>query len=304
MQNQKPPVLLITNIGGTDSAMYNDIARLCGCKMIQKYVDPKAQEAAQEKGEAPTLDNITEWYGTCELVSADSTKTKFINPKSMVDPNDNSYEVLVEFLKAEIKKATEENEDIATIGLLKKRLRCLEANMIEYLVGGISVTDRDSLRDLVEDAVKNCSSAAENGVGYAANFEGLWAATSIYLDKFYHIEKLDRYPSKEIEIKAQIYKAICSAYIKSAKILYGSAVSSDTVDIVIAESLRNGAPFNVVDLLDYEITNESISKIPRGENVLCSINTDIEILDAISRIVTLMVTSNQSLVQVPALNRY
>ena len=49
---------------------------------------------------------------------------------------------------------------------------------------------------------------------------------------------------------------------------------------------------------------EDIKKIAPGKNVLCSINTDIEILDAISRIVTLMVTSNQSLVQVPALNRY
>lgn len=295
MQNQKPPVLVITNISGVDEGIYHDITNLCKCKMIRKYIDPKIQEADQEKGDAPTLDNIHEWYGECQLVSADNMKTKFINPKAILDENDNTYETLLNFLKAELAKAQSENEDIKTIGLLKKRIRCLEANMIEYLVGGISTSDRDALRDLIEDAVKNCSSAAESGVGYAANFEGLRACAELITEMHKSSDATD--------LKLSIAYAIFTAYHKASSILYGSAINKDDVDIVIAQSLENGAPFNVIDLINADVA-KNLLNIPKGENVLCSINTDIEVLDAISRIISLMVTSNQSLVQVPALNRY
>ena len=290
MQNQKPPVLLVTNLAGADVGIFEDIAHLCKCRMIQKYIDPKIQQDAQEKGDAPTIDTIADWYGECQLVSADASKTKFINPKSMIDPTDNTYDTLVSFLKTEIEKSTAENDDVATIGILKKRLRCLEANMIEYLVGGISTTDRDALRDLVEDAVKNCSSAAEYGVGYAANFEGLRAAYEL-------VNELDE---EEDALEFLIAKGIVRAYFKAARILYSSALPKDLVDEAIYKSLDNGKPFNIVELLNsnYDFIQTA------SENVLCSIRTDIEILDGIFRIVSLMATSNQSLVQVPALNRY
>lgn len=292
MQNQKPPVLLITNLSGADVSIFEDIAHLCKCKMIQKYIDPKIQESEQAKGNAPTIDTIVEWYGECQLVSADANKTKFINPKSMLE-NDDTYKTLVEFLKAEIAKSTAENDDVATIGILKKRLRCLEANMIEYLVGGISMTDRDALKDLVEDAVKNCSSAAEFGVGFAANFEGLNAASQLCGD-------IENTPDAD-PLKYSIAKGIFRAYYKAATILYSSAVDSAKVPDIISASLVLDRPFNVINLLDHNL--EDITNI-QGANVLCSIKTDIEILDGIFRIVSLMATANQSLVQVPALNRY
>lgn len=292
MQNQKPPVLLITNLTGADVSIFEDIAHLCKCKMIQKYIDPKIQETEQAKGNAPTVDTVIDWYGECQLVSADANKTKFINPKSMLD-NDDTYNTLVNFLKAEIAKSTAENDDIATIGILKKRLRCLEANMIEYLVGGISMTDRDALKDLVEDAVKNCSSAAEYGVGFAANFEGLNAASQLCAD----IENTDN----SDPLKYAIAKGIFRAYYKAATILYSSAIDSARVPEIISASLVLGRPFNVINLLDHDL--KDITDI-QGANVLCSIKTDIEILDGIFRIVSLMATANQSLVQVPALNRY
>lgn len=292
MQNQKPPVLLITNLSGADVSIFEDIAHLCKCKMIQKYIDPKIQESEQAKGNAPTLETIVNWYGYCQLVSSDANKTKFINPKSMLD-DDDTYNTLVSFLKAEIAKSISENDDVATIGILKKRLRCLEANMIEYLVGGISMTDRNALKDLVEDAVKNCSSAAENGVGFAANFEGLNAADLLCFD----ITNKETFDS----LKYDIAKGIFRAYYKAATILYSSAIDSAKVPDIISASLALGRPFNVINLLNHDL--EDITNIS-GENVLCSIKTDIEILDGIFRIVSLMATANQSLVQVPALNRY
>ena len=51
--------------------------------------------------------------------------------------------------------------------------------MVEYFIGGINVIDRDSLKSLAKDAVFNCRSAVEYGVGCGANFETILAANEV-----------------------------------------------------------------------------------------------------------------------------
>ena len=292
MASQKPQVVILTNIHGTDEYIASDIEKLCGCKYIKKYINAEVQKHEQEIGDAPTLETIHNFAGTAELVIADNGKTKFINPKAIVDENDNSYELLVEFLKSEISKATAENEDQVTVGRLKKRLNCLEANLIEYLVGGISISDRDSLRDLVEDAVLNCASAVENGVGRAANFEGFEAIWEVLQKENTDVDAKDYITLMKC--------AIFNAYYMAASILYGSVISSDDVDAIISKSLYFKAPYNVMDLFDAD----DLSNLEPANTVLCSIRTDVVIMDAISKIITMMVTANQCLLQVPSLNKY
>lgn len=292
MASQKPQVVILTNIHGTDEYIASDIEKLCGCKYIKKYINAEVQKHEQEIGDAPTLETIHNFAGTAELVIADNGKTKFINPKAIVDENDNSYELLVEFLKSEISKATAENEDQVTVGRLKKRLNCLEANLIEYLVGGISISDRDSLRDLVEDAVLNCASAVENGVGRAANFEGFEAIWEVLQKENTDVDAKDYITLMKC--------AIFNAYYMAASILYGSVISSDDVDAIISKSLCFKAPYNVMDLFDAD----DLGNLEPANTVLCSIRTDVVIMDAISKIITMMVTANQCLLQAPSLNKY
>ena len=284
---QKPPVLILTNIHGTDDHIANDIARLCNCKGIRKYINAEVQKHEQETGEAPTLETVHNFAGTAELVSADVEKCMFINTYDSLYNDNKTYNGLINFLKSEIKNSEDNNEDVVSIGRLKKRLRALESNIVEYLVGGITVSDRDSLKDLVEDAVKNCASASEYGVGRAANFEGLVSSYNM-------LNQMD----KNNDIGYRIISVIFKAYYTAAGILYSTVVSENDIDDVIIKSLENDAPFNVVDLLyNGEFTT-------KGTNVLCSIMTDIEILDAISKIISMMVTSNQCLLQTTTLNRY
>lgn len=290
MKNQKPPILIITNLAGVDEDIAKDIMQLCNCKYIQKYINPEIEEKAQKDGDAPTIDTITEFYGTAELVVADGEKTKFINPDSMKDGNKDSYNTLLSFLEAELKKRVAENEDKTTIYRLKKRIRCLKANLVEFLVGGIGISDRDSLRDLVEDATKNCRSASEYGYGRAANFEGLEAISYMY-----DHEEND---GLRKEIIAVVYKS----YIEAAKILYNSVLPEELVDKAIELSMDRSKPFNVATL--YENNGDIENEDSMSPDVISSIRTDIEILDGISKIITMMATSNQALLEVPSLNRY
>ena len=278
IHSQKPPILIITNISGTDEAIAFDITRLCNCKHIRKYINDEVQKHDQETGNAPTLETVHEFAGYCELVSADSDD--ILNNEGKI------FGSIVEFLHSEIKNAEDNNEDKLTIGRLKKRCRALESNLIEFLVGGITISDRDSLKDLVEDAVKNCASAAEYGVGRAANFEGLYAAYTL-------INHEDEYESN---LQRNIEQVIFNAYYNAAKILYGTVVDSSRVDNIIKKSIEEERPFNIISLFNGEIRIKN--------NVLCSIRTDIEILNAISKIITMIVTSNQCLLQTTNLNRY
>ena len=291
---QKPPFVMVTDVVASDEMIMDDIANLCGCRKIKKYIDPEIYKNDIEKGIAPTMETVAEeFFGECELVVSDSKKTKFINPAHMylknedgsykLDENDNKiedniYSTMVAFLETELKTTT---EDADYKGTVRKRLASLKANMVDYLVGGITIAERDQKKDLVEDAIKNCKSAAKYGVGFAANFEGLRSSLSLVND--------DTLSDKN-DIDKEIYSIIAKAYIETTKVLYRTVKSEDQLDDTICDTLENEHPINIRETDD--------------QPVLCSIMLDIEILDTISKIITMMVTCNQCLVQAPQLNKY
>jgi len=293
----KPPILIITNVVASDELIMNDISTLCGGRDIKKYIDPKVYERDKENGNAPTVDNICEFAGKCELVVADSKKTKFINPVHMHKEDENGnviddpvYASMVGFLETEIKEAENSGEDSSvSIGLLKKRLSALKANMAEFLVGGVTIADRDAVRDLVQDAVKNCKSALSDGVGYAANFEGLRASYQNFLNR--------NNESCEI-VSREIAELLFNAYFNISEILYTTVEhDKEKVEAYVIQSLENDAPF---DISSGELPELNV----KGTKVKCAIMLDIQVLDTISKIISKMATCNQLLVQSPKLNYY
>ena len=295
---QKPPILIITNLGVYEQ-MFNDIARLCGCKTICKYADPEIQNADIEKGLAPTLDTVTQFYGKCEAVISEVAKTKFINPALIheydedgnikYDENGNpvhstTYDVVLKSLDGELENAINNKADANTIGNLKRRINSLKGNMVDFLVGGMSISDRDEKRDLVEDCVLSCRSAAVNGVGFGANYEGLRAAAYALSV----IKERDGFRS----IDCMMVEAIYNAYESIATILYSTYESDpDEVKNIIKKSIDENSPLNIT-------TGEYDGK------VITSIDTDCVILDSISKIITLMFTANQAMLPSAVGNRY
>ena len=291
---QKPPIVIVTNLLGGNMDKYYDIAKLCGCKMINKYIDPKIQEEDIKKGIAPTPETIHEFAGSCDMFNADGSDSKFINPKDMfvrgedglytTDENgeyikSTTYSNLLKFVEDAMNNAIDNSEDDGTIGSLRKRLRSLQSNYVEYMVGGITISDRENLRDLVQDAIRNCRSAANDGFGYAANFEGFRAAIELYNESI-----LDKDESDMCYIIIKAYKDIIMA-------LYTSVYDEKEAIKIIKTSIEKGMPLN--------LDNDKYDG-----KVITSIQSDIKILDAISKIVTLMFTANQCLVQAPQINIY
>ena len=285
--NNRLPICIITDFHEHEQLL--DLIKMCGAKPIRKYIDANVYKADVERGAAPTPDTISNWAGTCDRVVAYSDKTVFVRP-SMMYNEDGSYSELynnlVAFFEAEIKKATENGDNIRDIGTLKRRMHSLKSNMVELFVGGITQADRDSLRDLVEDAVLNIRSAAENGVGLGANAS---AAVAVYNNS-------EKYGSYNDTLDAKISKAIEDAYIGLVDSLYNGTAMWDEENYTtpyncLVDCATNGTVYNI---------REKAWKT----NVKTSIMSDIVILDTVTRIIGIMATCNQFILPTAMHNIY
>jgi len=294
--SQKPQLLIVTNYMGLDENYVDHISNLCGCKPIKKYIDDKIQKADQDAGLAPTLKTVCDFYGTTGEVEADASVTKFVDPANMYDHDENgaikvdengtpvyskTYENIINFLEAEYKSLSSQGGNVGTLGSLKRQLNAVKANMVELFIGGISISDRDSVRDLVEDAVLNTRSAAKNGVGYGANTMG-WYTTKKLLEATPNdLENRDRRTMLEI---------LNNAYEEAIRALYRTILDSEDLvsDVLSDIELNEAKPYNIN-------TGECDGL------VLTSIESEPMILDTIAKIVTIMFTANQAILQAPAL---
>lgn len=291
MRVQKPPIAIVNNLSRNIDEL-SDISLLCGCKVIGKYIDESVQAADIEAGKAPTIDNVTEFYGVADEVVIDKEKTRFINPLNMFEKDEdgnvvkdeetgnpvysNTFNALVSFLTGQLEESERLQDSVSELNRLKRRLSGLTAGLVELYIGGISVTDRESTKDLADDAIRNCRSAAVNGVGMAANFEGLMATRNV----------------KNLPEKTKLFvKIIENAYTDIIKELYSTCFPHDNVDDEFDRSIKMGKPCN-------------LRTSRYTDDVVTSIDTDITILDCISRIVTIMFTSNQILIGSAFENRY
>lgn len=279
---KKFPINIITNI--TDVNYINDLSYLSGATLIRKYNDIAIQTADYKIAKPLTPEMVHSYAGHCDICVTDSTKTKFINPALMYDANGeltDLYKNHLRDMEENLKGLRESNSSATDIGLMKRRINAYKANMVEIYVGGISETDRDSLRDLVEDAVLNCRSAAAEGIGFGANFEAFRA--------FNYLLKEDTKDMNELDIKSissgekyNIYQLICNAYITLLATLYNPGVNGDVNKaIAIANTgIVKGKPYNI-RTQEYDGA------------VLSSIKSDPIILDAIGKIIGVVFLTNQ-----------
>ena len=279
MEN-KLPICIVTSYHEHDQLA--DLAMMCGAKMIRKYIDPEVYKSDVANGLAPTPDTIENWAGSCERFVAYSDKSVFIGPSKMYN-EDGSYSTvynsLVDFIEAEIRKGTENGDSISEVGTLKRRLHSLKSNMVELFIGGITQADRDSRRDLVEDAVLNVRSAATNGVGFGGNVSAYIALSDLVAEA--GVLHTDDEGNNTIELQGvygKILYAVFVAYCRLISILFGG-FGVDTTDIY-NNAVKEGLVYN-------------IREGQWSTNVKTSIMSDITILDTVTKIVGIMATANQ-----------
>lgn len=291
------PFLIVTQFYDAVGT-YEDIAGMCGCRMIKKYIDKNVYDYDKEQGLAPTDETVVDFYGSADVVISDSSSTRFINPHKMFkDENKTEYSAeynsLVSWLEKEIETAVERGRTVNDIGNFKNRLASLKSNLIDLYIGGASLSDRDQKMALVEDAVKNCQSASKHGYGYGANFEALRAADIVSNN----INDNSKNDPKNTDLKAlfEISKIIFVSIASVVAKLYWSRGDVNGQYKYIDDMLYAGHPFDITAKEFGQDTEHPI---------YTSIMTDYTIIDNISKIVVLIYGSNQLLTDAPSTNKY
>lgn len=291
----KPPFCVVTGINSNDDI--NDIVMLCDCPRIKKYINPEVHDEAVKRGDAPTVENVMQFCGSAERVVITNDTSKFINPAKMFTTDDEGNKVhtdvytgLLNHIKSELKAAEEVRDDITLIGKLRRQLNHLEANYVEYFVGGVATSDRDNVKDLVEDAVLNCRSAAINGVGYGCNFEGLLASEKVN-DSYKPCDCTSKAAAIQYNLESDIACIIHESYHELIASLYRTAFVDEESVRKLNESIEKKMPVN--------LRTKSFK-----DPVLCSLDSDPIILEAVTKITSVLVLSNQALVQEPTRNVY
>lgn len=290
MRDVKPPLCIITGLNDRVDNI-EDITILCGCPKIKKYINASQRTADIEAGNAPTYETVVKFFGTCDQIVIDTDKAKIYNPMEMYDreaeiaedgsrPYSQTYLSLINFLKAQIEIEEKDKTDLKELAQLNKRYHYLASNFVEYLVGGVSPSDRENAKDLVEDAVLNCRSASINGVGQGAGIEGLIGSYKVK-------NNIDDY-----DIEETIVTIIFNSYMTLLENLYSTGIGDKgKVQKLIDDSVYNHKAYNL---------REGSFAVP----VLSSIETDIVILEAISNIITMMYTTNQAFASSVIKNKY
>lgn len=277
---------IVTDFSDTENLV--DVMNMTGAKFIKKYIDPDQYKIDQEKGLAPTYDNIELFAGEAEKIVVTATSTKIINPMNMRDENNKLtvfYKNYIKELESILAKYEEINTEVVKIGSLKRRINILKGNMVDLFIGGFGTSDRNSLKDSVEDAVLNCRSAVLNGVGLGANYEGLKAIYKIRQENIEEQSELDTY----------IIGLIYDAYLELVNLIYKNLYSEND-STKIKEDI-------VYDLKNDEVPLNIISG-KHDKTIISSIKTETSILEAISKIISVIFNTNQFLVPDPRFNIY
>ena len=280
--NTRPHFSIIANTT-SDPNYLIDLMKMTGAKFIKKYIDKEQYEIDKKTGFAPTEHNIKLFAGKAEKVVVDSLTTKIINPKNLRDEDGEVTEFFKNYineLKDTLNKYQETKEEIVKIGKLKRRIHMLEGNFVDLYIGGIGNNDRAALTYNVEDAVLNCRSAVEYGVGHGANYEGLIV-----------LKELNEKFKNDKNIEAQIINLLYDSYIELISKIYYPYYGEKSKEIIFETKDNKLVPLNI-------ITGK------RDNTVITSLKTEISILDSIRRIMDLLLNTNQFLVPDPRFNIY
>lgn len=304
------PLCIVSGISN-DNQYLLDIMNLTGAKFIKKYIDHETYENDKKEGLAPTPATLKSFAGKAEQVICDALSTRIINPLNMYEEGTMTYTTFfknyIDQLKDLLYKYEETRQELVKIGRLKRRINILQGNMVDLFVGGIGIADRDSLRDSIEDAVLNCRSAAKEGVCSGANFEGLITIGTMLGDSEKAIRETkeeaellnEKYQNsiklelEDIDIRNYVIQVIDAAYRKLYIKLYLPYYDDDETKTqqVIYQSKIQGCPLNI-------ITGKY------DDSVLTSIKTEPAMLEAISKIISLLFDTNQFLLPTAQFNIY
>lgn len=276
------PILFVDHATRTrrGSARLGDLAAVLNCQVATRdfanITDP-AQTAA--------------YFGIATEVRSTGSETVFL-----LDKIEDGAKRRATELEAQIARVDESNNSEALsdeLAELRSRVRALLGTEVTISVGGTSQQERKALLYLVDDATLAVRSAIRGGVVEGLGLTGMRilkddAAT---LEAFYdRVIERSRLPGLDaIKLANEVWEAIQQAYhFTASRVLENSRLDADEI---LEHCMETGKSFNAVDRVYIDRT---------GATVINPVETDVEVLKGAMSIVSLLITSDQTILTRPA----
>lgn len=276
------PILFIDHAMRTrrGSARLGDLAAVLNCKVATRdfaTITDKEQTAA--------------YFGIASEVRSTGSETVFLLERVEDGARQRAAE-----LEEQIARVDESNNSEALsdeLAELRSRVRALLGTEVTISVGGSSQQERKALLYLVDDATLAVRSAIRGGVVEGLGLTGLRILTnpSDVLDAFYNrVIERSRLPGMEaIQLANEVWDAVEQAYrFTASRVLENSRLNAAEV---LEHCLETGKSFNAVDRV---YIDRSVA------SVINPVETDIEVLKGAMSIVSLLITSDQTILTRPA----
>ena len=163
---------------------------------------------------------------------------------------------------------------------LNKRKANLTSKIVKLYVSGKSLTEIETRKYLLEDAVYASKSALEHGYVSGGNL----LVSKIITNKLLKEEGISA-------VRKELLQLVAVAFTRTySKVLKNSGRSEEDVKYTIDQCVQNGTIFNL-KTKKYESDGET--------SIINSAMTDIRIMESVFSIISLLVTSNQYIQKSP-----
>ena len=288
------PFSLITGyaklLNGFDHAMYQDLAVLTGGKVVteatmssynqREYKPVKiGDEETQELVRSNPDMNGADYVGYASEIVIGRNHTVFTGfPKV----NENLLNIQRRDAAAKLAEFDEREETYGVvnhdINRARDRVSRLSCKVGIFNIGGHNHIERNSEKDLIEDAIKAAASAFKYGYNIGNNL-----AIRIAIDELMKDDSLDL-------LDKRILGLISNAFLRVLKDVYRNwdeaKVNDGFVDEVVDRAINTGQSFDIV-------------KQEYNNNVINPTRTDIEILHGALSIISMVINSNQYISTTP-----
>lgn len=265
-----------------DREMLYDVSLMCGASIInESETGDKKLKTTLEKSTSGKREDATlgDYVGYAGRIISGKKVTTFYN----CDVNETLLDVERGRIKEELKVIENDPGEMVRTYELKKRLAVINKKLVTISVGGIDETARLNDKELIDDAVSACRCAIESGYALGCNIPIIKAAQALYENEIHEFVQ----NSRKIEMLLIFKKTFISVYEDILSNRYGckfeelSDIELEDVGNVITISIEENKVYN---LITKEFTDTEI---------ISPAETDIKILEHISSIISLIITSDQ-----------
>lgn len=275
----------VTIFNATYNEAFDDLAAYLGGKVINLEDEEILKETVKPFEQSTLGTNVDknlfyeQYLGFAKKIFMNSNISRYMEGGGTKEEIDGRVEVINKKIEYYESIRGSENVDFELYRLNKRKAN-LTSKIVKLYVSGKTLTEIETRKYLLEDAVYASKSALEHGYVSGGNL----LVSKIITNKLLKEEGISA-------VRKELLELVAVAFTRTySKVLKNSGLSEEDVKYTIDQCVQNGTIFNL-KTKKYESDGET--------SIINSAMTDIRIMESVFSIISLLVTSNQYIQKSP-----